>query len=338
MSFASPVTSEVDFAAEGRHAGFLRLPHSVHRSAYGWIPIPVISIRRGSGPKVVLMAGNHGDEYEGQVALTRLAQTLTPADVQGQLIVLPMANAPAARAGLRTSPIDDGNLNRSFPGNPRGTPTEIIADYLEQVVFAGIDHLLDLHSGGSSLAYLPSALIAHAPDEAGNRLRRGLLEALGLPYALVFEREDDGPFATSGASRQGGIGITTELGGAGTVAPAMLRLAEAGLARFLRHVGVCPRLPTEPALHVPRLMQVDESAHYVYARSSGLFEPLVELGEQVEAGQAAALVHTPELPWQAAQELRFERAGFVICQRVPARVEPGDCLFQLGGDVPDGFF
>ena len=74
----SLITSEVDFDKDGRQTGFLRLPHSVHRSAYGWIPIPIISIKNGDGPTILLMAGNHGDEYEGQVALSKLCRALAP--------------------------------------------------------------------------------------------------------------------------------------------------------------------------------------------------------------------------------------------------------------------
>ncbi len=72
------IEAEVDFDAQGKHCGFLRIPHSVHRSAYGWLPMSVVSIRNGDGPRVMLMAGNHGNEYEGQVALSRLARTLAP--------------------------------------------------------------------------------------------------------------------------------------------------------------------------------------------------------------------------------------------------------------------
>ena len=74
----SPITSEIDFEAEGKQTGFLRLPHSVHRSAYGWIPIPIAQIKNGEGPTLLLISGNHGDEYEGQVALTKLIQKLDP--------------------------------------------------------------------------------------------------------------------------------------------------------------------------------------------------------------------------------------------------------------------
>jgi hypothetical protein len=67
------IKSKVDFEANGKQSGFLRLPHSVHRSAYGWIPIPMTSIKNGEGPTLVIMAGNHGDEYEGQIAISNLA-------------------------------------------------------------------------------------------------------------------------------------------------------------------------------------------------------------------------------------------------------------------------
>jgi len=125
-----PLSPDIDLDGDGKQTGFLRLPHSVHRSAYGWIPIPIAVIGRGAGPRVLLMAGNHGDELEGQVALGRLIRELQPGEVRGHVIILPSANFPAAMAGSRTSPIDGGNLNRSFPGDPGGGPTEQIAYYL----------------------------------------------------------------------------------------------------------------------------------------------------------------------------------------------------------------
>ena len=65
------------------------------------------------------MAGTHGDEYEGQVVISRLAQSLETEAIAGRLILFPMANYPAAKAGLRTSPIDELNLNRVYPGDPK---------------------------------------------------------------------------------------------------------------------------------------------------------------------------------------------------------------------------
>ena len=117
---ATPIRSEVSLEVDGKQVGYLRVPHSSHRSAYGWIPVPIASIRNGSGATVLVMAGNHGDEYEGQIIVSRLIREIEPDMVLGHMILVSMANFPAAEAGLRTSPIDGGNLNRCFPGDPTG--------------------------------------------------------------------------------------------------------------------------------------------------------------------------------------------------------------------------
>src|SRR5919108_644004 len=48
---------ELDLSREGKQTGFIRVPHSVHRSAYGWLPIPVACISNGAGPHVPDPAG-----------------------------------------------------------------------------------------------------------------------------------------------------------------------------------------------------------------------------------------------------------------------------------------
>ena len=154
----SLITTDIDFSAAGKQTGFLRVPHSVNRSAYGWIPVPIVVISSGSDPTALMIAGNHGDEFEGQIALTKLAQEMSADQVRGRIIILTMANYPAAEAGLRTSPIDGGNLNRSFPGAVRGTPTQMIAHYIEEVLMPMADFAVDLHSGGTSLVYPPTLL------------------------------------------------------------------------------------------------------------------------------------------------------------------------------------
>ena len=118
--------------------------------------MPVVSIQNGSHQSGLVMAGNHSDEYEGQVTLSRLARSLEADDISGHLVLLPMSNYPAARPGRRTSPIDEGNLNRNFPGDLRGTITQMIAHMIEEELLPKVHLLVDLHSGGSSLMYLPS--------------------------------------------------------------------------------------------------------------------------------------------------------------------------------------
>ena len=161
----SKLHTTIDFEKNGKQTGYIRLPHSVHRSAYGWLPIPIACIKNGSGVTTLLISGTHGDEYEGQVALSKLINQLKPEEIQGRVIIVPMANFPAAKAGLRTSPIDEQNLNRIYPGDPDGSPSFMIAHYIESQLFSIADCSIDLHSGGSSLHYVPSVFASVVDDK-----------------------------------------------------------------------------------------------------------------------------------------------------------------------------
>lgn len=102
----------------GLRIGALRVPRSAGPHPYGTSPVPIVEIGAGEGPTVLLVAGNHGDEYEGRVILQRLTQRIDVGRILGRLIVLPALNLPAVRAGSRLSPLDDGDMNRSFPVDP----------------------------------------------------------------------------------------------------------------------------------------------------------------------------------------------------------------------------
>ncbi|MDR7225273.1 succinylglutamate desuccinylase/aspartoacylase family protein, partial [Aminobacter aminovorans] len=138
------IWTTLGFDRDGKQHDWLRLPFSTDRSAYGVIPIPITCIRNGEGPTALLIAGNHGDEYEGQVALSKLARQLDPLDIRGRILILPALNYPAVVAGRRLSPLDRGNLNRLFPGEANGTPTQMIAHYVSSVLLSMADIVIDL--------------------------------------------------------------------------------------------------------------------------------------------------------------------------------------------------
>jgi len=326
------IHSEIDYDADGKQTGFLRLPHSVHRSAYGWLPVPIVMLKNGDGPTALLIAGNHGDEYEGQVALSKLCQRLQPEDIRGRLMIMTMANYPAAHAGLRTSPIDDGNLNRTFPGDPLGTPTEMIADYIENVLLELCDYSFDFHSGGSSLVYPATALRRRGETPEVDAKLEALQTAFDAPYGFIFAGSGESRVSSKACERKGVLNMMTELGGAGTVTPEILALAERGIYRLLHHIGTLPGYEPDAARGC-RLMEMRGPEYFVYARDEGLFEPYVELLDEVTAGQPAGAIHHPETPWVPPTICHFETDGMAICKRIPGRVERGDCVFHLATDI-----
>lgn len=333
---ASKIWTDIDFTADGKQCGYFRLPISPHDSAYGWIPIPVAVVRNKSGPRVLLIAGNHGDEWEGQIVLMNFLRRVQHSDVRGTIVILSAANAPAVEAGRRVSPLDEGNLNRCFPGKPDGPPTWAIAHFIESSLLPGTDLVCDFHSGGSSLEYLPSTVIVRPREEHKLQYVLSLAYQFGLPVGFITDVPASGDQSLSGAcERAGGIPyLSTELGGSGTVDLQALRAAEVGLLRLLGHVGALPRDQECAKTQKVRLFSRHPARDYVYSPAAGVFEPHVELGERVQAGQVAGVIHCTEAPWREPHVVHFQRSGYVLCRRVPARTKIGDCLFNTADELP----
>ncbi len=335
----SRMVAEVDFEKNGKQNGLVRLFHSTHASAYGFIGIPIVVIKNGEGPTGLLIGGNHGDEYEGQLVMANLARSLKPEQISGRLIIMPCLNLPAGMAGRRTSPIDDANLNRSFPGDPDGTVTQQIAYYVQKNLFPLGDFVVDLHSGGSSLMYVPSAVGRKSSDPKRHASMRALLDAFAAPISFIAagsEGTGQDQTLTGGADAAGLAVLGSELGGSGTVTAAALRFAERGVRNVLVDRGILPASERLAVDKPTRIVYTGGDDYFVYASETGVWEPLVELGDMVAKGQAAARIHWPESPWNEPVTVHFKHHGMVLCKRMPGRTTRGDCLFHLGTDEDPG--
>jgi predicted deacylase len=327
------ITSTVDFAARGKQIGWLRVPHSITRSAYGVIPVPIAVLNNGDGPRILLTGGTHGDEYEGQVVLTRLVRQLQAEDIRGRLIVIPALNTPAAIAGARVSPLDDGNLNRAFPGDPDGGPTWKIADYVQNHLVPMVEVVGDFHCGGSSLAYRPHASTHFSPDGPPEVKRRSLeaVKALGLRHVMIFETAGGSGGMSTATRRHGRIYLNGEYGGTGALTQEGIALVDGAVRRLLAFFGATDAMPD--TLPPPKVMHVFGPRAYVYAPDAGVFVPAVRLGDAVAEGDLCGELLFPENPGRTPIPLYFEAAGEVVCQRHPARTERGDCLAHLARPV-----
>ena len=324
---------QIDFSADGKHLSHLGIPFSIDRSPYYQVKVPVCRIRNGAGPRVLLMAGNHGDEYEGEICLTRLMRRLDPAAMRGEITIIPFANRPAMMAARRRSPLDEGNLNRAFPGDPAGPPTFRLAHFLEHELFPRHDVVFDIHSGGTTMAHLPCALIEKQGTPAMLARALELMEGLGMPFAFVAENGADAPTSMAAAARAGAIGVSGEFGGGATVTPASMALTARAIARLLMALGSIktPVLGPHAVVETPtQLLALQSHDQAVFATRRGWFEPAVLPGARVSAGEVAGWYHDFERPDQAEETLRFPADGIVISQRLHTASESGDCLVQVG--------
>jgi predicted deacylase len=249
------------------------------------------------------------------------------------VIAVPAINLPAALAGTRVSPLDDVNFNRAFPGDPNGTPTYAIAHYVDSVLFAMVSFFLDLHSGGSSLDYIPFVSMRTSGDPALDGRAMAALRAFGAPVGMVWAHTIDTGFAQTAALRHGLVSLGGEFGGGGSVSLDGLGIVERGIRRFLVHAG-CMRPGSLPAetLSSTRVVEVRNRDYFVLAPDAGLFEPCVALGDTVEAGQVCGQVHFVDNPGREPVMARFRASGTVISKRHFGRVERGDCVAHLATD------
>lgn len=327
MARTSTAYTTLDLDRPGKQVGYVAIPHSPHEDAWGQVRIPMAVIANGSGPTVILQGGNHGDEYEGPIALGELIRDTDPATINGRIIVLPALNAPAVEAGRRVSPVDGLNLNRTYPGDPIGSITQQITAYTSDFLFPIADAFVDLHSGGSSLQIIPSAIVEPAPTEEHRARNLAAVRAFGAPMIVVIDNLGDPRTSTATSVRANLTTVGTELGGGGTVSRDALKVSRQGVANVLAHLGICEAPATAPSEADVRAIAGPQS--YVFADIPGVFESFHELGAEVRAGEAAGRIHQLTRPDIEPLTLIFGVDGIVYGRRPPGRVVPGNCCLVV---------
>ena len=208
-----------------------------------------------------------------------------PPRVAGRVIIVPFMNYPAFRAGLRNSPIDRGNLNRSFPGRPDGTVTEKIADYFTRTLLPEADIVLDIHSGGRTLDFVPFASIHHLPDAALEGRAHAAMMAFSAPFSMRLREIDAVGMFDIAAEEMGKIFVTTELGGGGTATARSVAIARRGCRNLLIHAGL---LAGKVDSHPSVMLDMPSPDCFVFCEDDGLIEPRVDLGTTVREGDELA--------------------------------------------------
>ena len=337
MSLAqSPVTTDVDFEAGGRQVTYLRVPYSRNTSAWGAVMLPIVVVKNGRGPTVLLVGGSHGGEYEGPVCLTKMARALSPEQVQGRVILLPALNLPAVLSGQRLSPIDGKDMNRVFPGRWNGTVTELIAHYVHEAILPLCDAVVDFHAGGYSLELAPYISMHYLADEEQMARTRTALEAFQAPYALIMEEFSGEGLLDYAVERLGKIFLCAELGGAGRLSVDALHIAEVGAWNVLKHFGVVDgQIESCESRGLPptRVMEVPDPENYHAVMDDGIYESFFDVGDEVEAGQPLGHVHFVQYPSRPPAPVVAQRSGVLIGRRGPGFVEVGDTVAVVARGV-----
>jgi predicted deacylase len=253
------------------------------------IPYARIVGTAGEGPHLTVIAGIHGGEYTSMAAVMRLIGTLDEQQLRGTVTAVPIVNQPAF--WNRTPfvvPVDGKNLNRTFPGDPEGTYTEVLAHEVFTAFIEPTDLLIDMHAGDIPEGLEPFCLFEESPVE---ERARGMALAYGTGHVVRQSRavRTVGGSSSSAAADIGVPAIIAEVGANGIC-------DEASVARHLQGVlNVCAHLGMLPAAVAETAATPAEYNGWVWMRSTvqGWWQPRIAVGEQVRAGDVLGAVLDP---------------------------------------------
>lgn len=294
------------------------------------IELPMRTIGAGQ-PHLLMIAGVHGDEFEPMVAVRKVWQRLQGLDVLGRITCIPIVNGPAFLRGQRTG--EDGlDLARTMPGRADGSPTEQIAAALTPLIQSA-DYLIDLHTGGRLFRISPLAGYMLHPDRAVLEVQREMARAFNCPIVWGTHPGLDG--RTLSVARDAMVpAIYVEAGGGERFEQRAVDLCVAGCLNVAASLGFIHYESTAWQLEHLHIVEDgrEASGHLQVmhpAPTSGFFEPSIELGQPVAAGDVWGRIVDPF--GETIGEILTAESGLALFLRAVPAVQQGE---STGGVLP----
>lgn len=276
------------------------------------------------GKTLVVLAGVHGDEYDGIEAIRELRQALDPAEMSGTVIAVPVANPPAFATHTRTSPLDGQNLARVFPGKSDGTVSEQIAHLITHSISTHADFLIDLHTGGS---FMEIPLLAGYPmgDTEQARVAREAAERFGVP--VIWGHDGGGIGRSLSEPHQRGVPwLYTEAPESGWMHPDQAAIYAEGVRNVARYLGILPgEAPVAAITH--DLHGEGDLDWSLTTPAAGYLVNKAEILQQVKKGDVLGVVET--IAGEVLTEIVAPTDGTLVLRRRTPSVNAGDLLYFL---------
>jgi predicted deacylase len=290
-----------------------------------WLSLPVVVVHgERPGPALWLSAAVHGDELNGIAIIREVVERIDPRTLAGTVLAVPVVNVFGIIMESRYLP-DRRDLNRSFPGSPRGSLAAQLANLFMTHVVERCEYGLDFHTGSDGRTNLPQTRCDLDLPEV-----RSLALAFGAPVALHAPVRKGS--LRSAATARGCRVILYEAGEARRFHRRAIQVGVDGTLRVLRHLGMIDEDVAEPAA-TPK---VAHRSFWVRARRSGLCQMRASLGDTVEAGQRIAMII--DTVGSRESQVRSRAPGLLIGHLNHAIVNRGDAVAHIaefeGGTDP----
>jgi len=287
-----------------------RLPSGTEMS----LPIEILHGVR-EGPTVWLSGAIHGDEIVGVEIIRQVLTAIDASDLAGTVVAAPVVNVFGFVSGSRYLP-DYRDLNRSFPGSPRGSMAAQLARLFVDEVVDRCDLGLDFHAGSGDRTNLPQVR-GNMDDAETRRL------ALAFAPAVVIHSEPIKGTLRETALKRGRRVLLFEGGEPRRFSPAAVQAGITGALRVLATLDMIG--PRAPAPHEPPFES--RATHWIRAPRGGIFRLEVKLGDHIRVGQRIGVISEPGSRLQAPVTSRT--TGVVVGHAVNPLVYRGAALVHV---------
>lgn len=284
------------------------------------IEIIACVVTNGDGPTLWLQGALHGSEHVGALAIRDYLRDVDPADLDGTIIGVPVANPSAFATKQRLTAVDGRDVNRSFPGSENGYFSEMLANTLYTTAAEHADYFADFHNGGNEYDVPGFCIYSRTGDEVEEESIE-MCRAADLPYAAGIDSEFGGSMGTE-IINEGIPTAVVEVGGQGHISDGYYEQNRRAIDNIAKYIGVVdgdPDLTTEVAFY--------SKLDWHHASAGGFFEPAVEANSEVEEGDELAAV--TNLKGEVLETFTAPYDGVVLCIRSYPMVRPGDWAIEL---------
>ena len=268
------------------------------------------------GGCVFVSAAIHGDEIIGTAIVQNLAKMIDPEKLAGTVILAPAVNIYGFLAHDRYLP-DRRDLNRSFPGNARGSLASQLAHAFMEHVIAPSTLGIDIHSAAIHRYNLPQIRIAE-----GSPYLVELAMAFGAPIIVESPLRD-------GSMRELAQGRATpmlllEAGEALRFDRLSIDIGTSGVMRVLAHIGM---IEADDGLNVVGIPARANRSQWVRAPRGGVMRLDRQSGDMVLKGDVLGTVGN--LFGENTEDMISPIDGIVIGHATLPVVHQGDAVFHV---------
>lgn len=275
----------------------------------------IVSRSQEDGPVLLLMGAMHGDEINGTEVVRRMIERKFNRPLRGTTICIPIINIYGFISSSRFVP-DGKDVNRSFPGNRKGSLASRVAYYLSHEVIPHIDYGVDFHTGGASRINYPQ--IRCLLSERENVV---LANAFHAPFTLD-SRYRPGSLR-QWAARQGKRILVYEGGESARFDELAIDEGINGTLRLMKHLNMRDDAP--PPSHSTRMIR---HSSWIRAGYSGIFVCDINIGQRVVKNQELGSLSDPYGDFRIP--IKSSVSGYVIALNQNPIVHQGDALMHIG--------